>query len=111
MFISNIKSMITLLTPTLLEFLSANGYRFCLSKTIVTRSKDADVAILLKPVKTRPLLKRLSLRFDTYFSINREPKQMAEGIDGALVIVEVTPSHLTNYITFFLDNFKKKLAQ
>jgi hypothetical protein len=79
-----------LLTPALLQFIIGLGYRYCLSRTTSILGEDADVYIVLKPIKQKPLLKTLPDNYDTYFSITGEPQQMAEGIDETIVLVDMT---------------------
>lgn len=80
--------MQTTLTPTLLEFLARQGYKYFLSKTmVIDKSDDFSIQIMLTPVVNRPDLRSLPEDFDTYFQINKEPRQMAEGIDDTQIMV------------------------
>ncbi|MFC0513489.1 hypothetical protein ACFFGT_04730 [Mucilaginibacter angelicae] len=78
-----------ILTIELLETLIGRGYRYCLSRTTNILGEDADLCITLLPVKRAPLLKKLPERFDTYFKIDEEPRQMAMGIDETIVLVDL----------------------
>ncbi|MEO3407650.1 hypothetical protein AAFN85_27270 [Mucilaginibacter sp. CAU 1740] len=92
-----------LLTPELLKFLNKQGFKYCLSKTTLCESKDADhLNITLTPARSRPKLKHLSLKYDTYFSINREPAQMAMGIDDTLVLVQMDKQLIVEYLNSIL---------
>ncbi|MBB6107598.1 hypothetical protein [Mucilaginibacter lappiensis] len=82
--------MRSLLTPKLLQFLINQGYRYCLSKTTCIFGPDANVCIILTPVKYIPVLRRLPEKYDTYFKITEEPVQMADGIDETLIIVDLS---------------------
>ncbi|QJD96688.1 hypothetical protein HH214_12795 [Mucilaginibacter robiniae] len=96
--------MSTLLTPILLNFLITQGYSFCLSKTQCVEAHDFETLITLKPVKYRPATRHLPLGFDTYFSLNQEPRQMAEGLMDTLVMVDIHPLELRDYIGYFRNN-------
>jgi len=78
--------MKTPITHSLLKFLTFRGYTYCLSKT--TRVEPSQVNITLKPIKYKPQL-NLSSTYDTYFNIGAEPIQMADGVDNAMVWVDV----------------------
>lgn len=86
------------LTPDLWTFLHKQGTGYCLSKTSVDESDDTKIYISLKPVHYRPDIKRLPSAYDTYFSWKREPRQMAEGIDDALVLVEMDKELAAAYL-------------
>lgn len=89
--------MKAILTCSVVRFLVLQGYKYCLSKTTVVEKKDASVSITLTPVRSRPQTRFLPLDYDTYFSIMREPLQMAEGIDDTEVLVNLEDSILKNY--------------
>lgn len=79
------------LTPSLLEFLAHQGYRYFLSKTTVTDTAEGFyIQIALTPVVTRPDIRSLPEGFDTYFQINKEPRQMAQGIDDTEITVRLS---------------------
>ena len=83
--------MQTILTPTLLEFLSRQGYKYFLSKTTVSETLEgSSIKIMLTPVVNRPDIRSLPEGFDTYFQINREPRQMAQGVDDTQIIVRLS---------------------
>jgi hypothetical protein len=83
--------MQTTLTPTLLEFLNHQGYKYFLSKTMVTDSLNGfNIKVILTPVVNRPDVRSLPQGFDTYFQINKEPRQMAQGIDDTEVTVRLS---------------------
>jgi hypothetical protein len=96
--------MKTLLTPPLLKFLTGKGYRYCLSKTSIIQKDNAEVCITLTPVTYKPALKRLPKQYDTYFSIRREPVQMASGVDDTLIMVDVNTQVLVSYINTLLSS-------
>ncbi|AYL95237.1 hypothetical protein [Mucilaginibacter celer] len=79
-----------ILTTKLLVTLIGQGYRYCLSRTTSILGEDADICITLLPVKRAPSLKNLPERFDTYFKISEEPRQMAMGIDETIVLVDLS---------------------
>lgn len=68
------------LTAELLLFLLARDYRYCLSKTTLAATGN-NVKITLTPILKQPRTRNLPNDYDTYFSLRREPTQMAEGID------------------------------
>lgn len=77
------------LTADLLDFLARQGYRYFLSRT-TTDALGHQTMITLTPVRLRLRTRCLPEPYDTYFAINREPVQMAEGIDGdTLVFAEL----------------------
>lgn len=78
-----------ILTPDLLESLIAQGYRYCLSRTTCIVGDDADTCITLTPVKYAPALKRLPLKYDTYFKIGDEPRQMSMGVNETIILVDM----------------------
>jgi hypothetical protein len=83
--------MQTTLTPTLLDFLARQGYKYFLSKTMVADTIGGfSIQIMLTPVVNRPDIRSLPEGFDTYFQINQEPRQMAQGIDDTKVIVRLS---------------------
>ncbi|MDN3550212.1 hypothetical protein [Mucilaginibacter aquaedulcis] len=79
-----------ILTIELLDILINQGYRYCLSRTTTIVGEDADICIMLMPVKRRPLLKTLPQKFDTYFRIDAEPLQMAKGVDETIILVDLS---------------------
>ena len=79
------------LTLSLLEFLTRQGYKYFLSKTVATDINEGySVQIMLTPVVNRPDIRSLPEGFDTYFQINREPRQMARGIDDTKITVRLS---------------------
>lgn len=83
--------MQTTLTPTLLDFLTHQGYKYFLSKTMVADTpKGFSVKIMLTPVVNRPDIRSLPQGFDTYFQITKEPRQMAQGIDDTEITVRLS---------------------
>ncbi|GAB3922126.1 hypothetical protein GCM10028827_06520 [Mucilaginibacter myungsuensis] len=80
------------LTTDLLYFLVNQDYRYLYSKTLFDEEQD-QIRISLTPTQTKPRVRQLPAMYDTFFSINREPVQMAEGIDDqTLVVVELEAS-------------------
>ena len=79
-----------ILTIELLERLISQGYRYCFSRTTVILGDDADICITLLPVKYIPVVTRLPERFDTYFKISEEPRQMAMSIDETIILVDLS---------------------
>lgn len=77
------------LTPPILDYLIEQGYTYCLSRTQSINKGDTEVTITLKPVTGRPRLETLPLGYDTYFNITQEPKQMALGVDGTEILVDL----------------------
>jgi len=98
--------MTTQLTPVLLDFLIAEGYCSCLSKTQPIQSDCCSNLITLKPMKQHLLAGHLPLGFDSCFALQSEPLQMAQGINGVMVMVDITPVELTGYIGYV---FSKQL--
>ena len=93
-----------ILTPQLHEFLIKQGYQFCFSKTTNIQTTQAEVCITLTPVKFKPLLKLLPQSFDTYFNINAEPAQLANGVDDTLIFVNVSLKTILQYFASVLSN-------
>lgn len=79
-----------ILTTELLDRLISQGYCYCLSRTTAIIGEDADTCITLMPVINEPLLIDLPEKFDTYFEIGEEPRQMAMGIDETIVLVDLS---------------------
>jgi hypothetical protein len=79
-----------ILTTELLDNLISQGYRYCLSRTTTILGPDADICITLLPVKRLPTLKKLPARFDTFFNISEEPRQMAMGVDETIILVDLS---------------------
>lgn len=82
------------LTADLLSFLLARNYRYCLSKTTLAPN-DNDVMITLTPILKQPRTRNLPQNYDTYFSLKREPAQMAKGIDNDTKVWVVLNSSMT----------------
>jgi hypothetical protein len=98
-----IATLKTLLTPILLDFLILEGYEYCLSKTAGINTQSESESITLIPVKITRMLSRPSDSVDKYFNIKNEPRQMAEGFDDKLVMVEIDGSDLKHYISYFME--------
>lgn len=82
--------MKTELTKRLLGFLIKRGYKYCLSQTTYLNKQDTNTGITLKPVKKHPNLGKLPRPFQNYYDIIREPLQMASGIAGSEIWVELS---------------------
>jgi hypothetical protein len=90
--------MKTVLTKRLLGFLIKRGYKYCLSQTTSSCEMVAsNKTITLKPVKKHPLLGRLPRPFQVYYAIIHEPFQMASGIIGTSVFVELSIKDFENF--------------
>lgn len=90
--------MKTVLTKRLLGFLIKRGYKYCLSQTIsISEMVATNRGITLKPVKKHPLLGKLPNPFQAYYGIIREPFQMASGIIGTSVFVELSTKEFENF--------------
>lgn len=94
--------MKTLLTPVLLEYLTGQGYQYCLIRTNRIRLATADMLVVLTPVKERPLPRSYTENYDACFCMDQEPVQMAAGLDGVISMVEIPPRELPQYISFFM---------
>jgi hypothetical protein len=79
-------------TPALLKFVISKGFRYCYSKTTCIDTAEADVSITLTPVTKSPRIRRLPKAYDTFFSIHKEPVQMASGIDRTVVFFDLDKS-------------------
>ncbi|MBL4678129.1 MAG: hypothetical protein JKY70_18270 [Mucilaginibacter sp.] len=86
----------------LLDYLKAQGYRYCLSKT--TLSANDQVNIHLTPVKVRPYHRKLPKDYDTYFKISKEPTRLAKGVDGLKVIVSLDKATVKTYVEHTLQD-------
>lgn len=82
--------MKTVLTKRLLGFLIKRGYKYCLSQITCIDKHDAYTGITLKPVKKHPNLGKLPRPFQNYYNIIHEPLQMASGIIGTKIWVELS---------------------
>jgi hypothetical protein len=89
--------MQAILTPAILDYLIEQGYRYCLSKTQGINGEGTSVIITLTPVVHRPRLEKLPIDYDTYFNIQREPRQMACGIDETEIFVELNETMRLQY--------------
>jgi hypothetical protein len=65
----------------LLQLLKDNGIRYCYLRTLADGRKPDVVNIILTPCLKKPDIRRLPKQYDTFFSINCEPQQMASCID------------------------------
>jgi hypothetical protein len=91
--------MKTVLTKRLLGFLIKRGYKYCLSQTISSGEiASSNKLVTLKPVRKQPLLGRLPNPFQAYHAIIQEPFQMASGILGTSVFVELSVKEFENFI-------------
>lgn len=77
------------LTPSILDYLIEQGYKYCLSNTQSIDKGNTDVTITLTPVTWRPRLETMPLEYDTYFNITQEPRQMAWGVDETEILVDL----------------------
>lgn len=91
------------LTSHLLLFLEKSGYRYFLSKTVPDAYGPDIIGITLLPISIRPNTRNLPKDFDTYFCINQEPKQMAEGVEGTLIFVKMNADLSCAYIKYVID--------
>lgn len=82
--------MKTELTKRLLGFLIKRGYKYCLSQITYINKQDTNTGITLKPVKKHPNLGNLPRPFQNYYNIIHEPLQMASGMTGSQVWVELS---------------------
>jgi len=94
------------LTYSLLDFFKREGYTHCLSKTSCINDPQIDVRIDLTPVKQKPNLRVLPNQYDTFFNLNKEPVQMAAGVDRTIILMDVSRDILLSYIKYVL-NFSK----
>jgi hypothetical protein len=77
------------LTPSILDYLIEQGYKYCLSNTQSIDKGSTDVTITLTPVTRRPRLETMPLEYDTFFNITQEPRQMAMGVDETEILVDL----------------------
>ncbi len=77
------------LTPSILDYLIEQGYKYCLSNTQSIDKGITDVTITLTPVTRRPRLETMPLEYDTFFNITQEPRQMALGVDETEILVDL----------------------
>lgn len=89
--------MKTKLTTSLLSFLIRKGYKYCLSQTTCLDLPDANICILLKPVKKHPLLQKLPKPFSAYYEIIQEPFRLATEVNNAQVMVELSLMDAKNF--------------
>jgi len=89
--------MKAILTRSVVRFLILQGYKYCLSKTTNIQHTDASVCITLTPVKFRPVTRFLPQGYDTWFSIMREPLQLAGGVDDTEVLVNIDGTELQKF--------------
>jgi hypothetical protein len=85
-----------LLTTNLLQLLIRLGYQYVLVKRTAVYGEDADTCIILTPVKFKPVLAELSENYNAFFEISKEPFEMAKGVNGAIVLVDISvvkPEH------------------
>ncbi|NOW97192.1 hypothetical protein [Mucilaginibacter sp. SG564] len=85
------------LTSELLDFLTGQGYRHCFSRTTLSGSDNDMVTITLTPAFSRPKTRHLPKAYDTHFCLNQEPRQMATGLTGILVLVDIKEEVLVAY--------------
>ena len=89
--------MKAILTHSVLHCLVLEGYKYCLSKTTNVQKPNASVRITLTPIKSRPAIRHLPQGYDTYFSIIREPMQLANGIDDTEVLINIDDNELRKF--------------
>jgi hypothetical protein len=97
------------LSYSLLDFFKEEGYNYCFSKTSCLNDPLIDVRIDLTPVRQRPDLRILPGDYDTFFSLNKEPVQMAAGVDRTIILMDVSNELLLNYIKYVLKFSKSHL--
>ena len=78
-----------ILTKRLLGALIKNGFSYFLCKISLADPQDSTVYMTLKPVKTHPLLHQLPGSYQRYYKVSQELLQMATGIPGVCVKVEL----------------------
>ncbi|MCD8741112.1 PAS domain S-box protein [Mucilaginibacter roseus] len=81
------------LTPQLLGDLIEKGFIYMLASEVFEH--DEKEQIILKPVKTQPLVQQLPDGYQTYYRITQEPLQMCCGNTGVTVLVEYEESLTT----------------
>jgi hypothetical protein len=94
------KAMTTLFTPQLLRFLTIDGFRYCLSRTTELNNGPNEILITLTPVRTEPDIHNLPAAYDTYFEIDEEPVQLANGVDDVIVMIRLDSQTLLGYFRF-----------
>lgn len=81
--------MEVILTKQLLGALIKDGYRYFLCKTSSASNGCPDIKMTLKPVKMHPLLHLLPAPYQRYYKVSQELLQMAEGLPGVQVLIEL----------------------
>ncbi|MCC8410366.1 PAS domain S-box protein [Mucilaginibacter sp. UR6-1] len=76
------------LTPQLLGDLIEKGFTYMLASEVYEPDADRNAPIVLKPIKTTPILQQLPDGYQTYYRITREPMQMCCGISGTQILVD-----------------------
>ena len=89
-------------TPQLLGDLIEKGYTYVLANTTEIASSEV---IVLKPVRKKPMLKKLPLGFETFYKITREPMQLACGVDGVVVELDYAARAGVTSADLFEDSY------
>ena len=79
-----------LLTPALLKLLKSLGYCFCLFQVTLVSEESSELFITLVPLKSQPDMIIHAEKYDGYFQLDKEPVQLAHGINGVTVLIELT---------------------
>lgn len=92
-------------TPALIKFLIVRGYSYCLSRTECDHLDKINIT--LSPVTSKPILEHLPQKYDTFFDIKEEPRQMAEGIDDTVVWINLKPNMFEGMAGLLFDSYIK----
>jgi hypothetical protein len=101
----------TLVTPLLVNFLQAEGYRYCLAKKQITTAECANRRLVLLPLRDKPIVDSLSDQFysllkmdDDWRTLRSDPIVLADDPEGdTLVMMELTSVELGSYLNFLFN--------
>jgi hypothetical protein len=94
----------TLITPLLIQYLQANGYRYCLAKKQAATAGSPNKCLVLLPLRQKPEAGSLPDRYYTLLKTAEEPAVLAEAPEGdTLVVVELSTIDLGGYLNFLFN--------
>jgi hypothetical protein len=97
-----------LITPLLIQYLQAEGYRYCLAKNQAATAESRNECLILLPLRNKPVAGSLPDRYYNLLNTAEEPVAMAEDTDNdMLVVVELSSVDLGGYLNFMFQTQAK----
>jgi hypothetical protein len=103
--------MKALITPLLINYLQAEGYKYCLAKKHIAAAESPNQCLILLPLRKKPVAGSLPDRYytllkmdDDWATLTADPIILADDPDGdTLVMMELTSVELGGYLNFLFN--------